>query len=51
MTAAVLVDSNVLIDVATSDELWCGEIRAVLVREVRGRDRVINPRGFAEGSR
>jgi predicted nucleic acid-binding protein len=50
MMAAVLVDSNVLIDLATSDRRWAGPSHEALMREGRARELVINPIVFAEVS-
>lgn len=48
--AALLIDSNVLIDVATSDRRWAAASQATLAREGRSRELVINPVVFAEVS-
>ena len=48
--AALLVDSNVLIDVATGDRRWAAASEATLAREGRSRELVINPVVFAEVS-
>jgi predicted nucleic acid-binding protein len=47
---AVLVDSNVLIDVATSDPRWGEQSQEALVRLGRAHELVINPIIFAEVS-
>ena len=48
--AAVLVDSNVLIDIATGNPKWAGPSQEALVREGGTRELVINPVIFAEVS-
>lgn len=47
---AVLVDSNVLIDLATSDPDWGGPSREAVLRAGSARELVINPIIFAEVS-
>lgn len=47
---AVLVDSNVLIDIATGDPIWAGPSQAAIVDAGRSRELVINPIVFAEVS-
>jgi predicted nucleic acid-binding protein len=48
--AAILVDSNVLIDVATGDPRWGEASRATLKRLGRANELIINPIIFAEVS-
>jgi predicted nucleic acid-binding protein len=47
---AILVDSNVLIDVATDSAVWAERSREAIVRASRSRELVINPIIFAEVS-
>ena len=46
----VLVDSNILIDIATDDPDWAGWSAAALAREGQGARLVINPLIYAEVS-
>jgi predicted nucleic acid-binding protein len=48
--AALLVDSNVLIDVATGNPKWARLSEDALLREGSARELVINPVIFAEAS-
>jgi predicted nucleic acid-binding protein len=48
--ADVLVDSNVLIDIATDDPVWAGWSADALTQAGRGRRLVLNPIVYAEVS-